>query len=83
MTFINTGVYINGKRPKTKKELREAIKNDPSSVTFDVTSMFDSTSSYKADDAELIRSGVALSIVGPDPYNDRKWYATYKKGKLS
>lgn len=75
MSSVNCGAYVNSKRPKSKKALKEAIKNDPHRVTFDPTSIFDaktSTSYY----GDAIPNGVSLSVCGPDSYTLRKWYAT-------
>lgn len=51
-----------GARYKTKKELRENIGKP---LRYIETSMFGEE--YKADGT--------LYVVGPDPYNNRKWYA--------
>ena len=72
MSYVNCGAYVNGERPKSKKALKEAIK-DPASVYFDPTSMFDNQTMIHGDQ---IPNGVSLSVCGPDPYNSRKWYAT-------
>ena len=54
-----------GARYKTKKELKENIGKP---LRYIETSMF--RAEYKPDGS--------FCVVGPDPYNNRKWYATVK-----
>lgn len=69
------GIFVRMHRCKTKKALREAIEADPSSVTLQATSVFGNE--Y---DGPLSRaSDGTYYIVGPDPYRERKWYATIIK----
>lgn len=70
--YINTGAYVQGKRPATKKALREAVAAGLA-VIFDSTSPF---ADGKGCTPSTIPAGTKLSVVGPDPYRDRKWYAT-------
>lgn len=76
-TYINTGAYINGTRPASKAALKRALSEQLSTerpiVTFDQTSMFDGPGTIFA---LKIPAGVILSVVGPDPYTDRRWYAS-------
>lgn len=72
MSFVNVGAYVNGKHPKTKKALREALASDPSSVIFDVTSMFERSVSHTGSDLD---PALTLVVTGPDPHRDRRWYA--------
>jgi hypothetical protein len=76
-SYINTGAFVNGRRPASKKALREAIKADPSSVTFDSTAMAGARAGdmIKADPDD-IGKGNTLSVAGPDPYTRRNWYAS-------
>jgi hypothetical protein len=77
--YTNVGALDeNGKRFQTKKALKEAIAQSKK-VIFDGTSLFDSGRTFIISDSNL----TTLSVVGPDPYNDRKWYATIKNGKVS
>ena len=75
MSYLNTGAMVteSGLRVASKKRLKEMIKADPRSVTFDPTSMFDNQAHF---DGASIPAGVTLSVVGPDPQRDRRWYAT-------
>ena len=83
MTYVNCGAYVDGERPKTKKALREALNNH-SYVDFDVTTI------YRNRGGEIIEAtpdGIGtdtISVVGPDPYASRRWYAsvTVKNGRV-
>lgn len=75
MAYINVGAYVEGSRPRTKKALREALATTPETVTFDQTSMFDSLYPVRINGTE-VPAGVTLTVFGPDPYRDRKWYAS-------
>ena len=77
MEFVNCGAKVNGVRPKTKKALREALKNAPETVRFD------STSAWGTNQLSPNNPNITLSIVGPDPYNKRNWYANLCDGKFS
>lgn len=85
MSFINVGAYVGESRPASKRALREALASG-AEVSFDTTSAFGPTEMITApgfSDAvvaftgsrRLVR-GEKLSVVGPDPYSNRKWYAT-------
>jgi len=82
--WINVGAInvATGERFSTKKSLREAILADPSIVKFDKTSVFSQVGRDQRDlyvYCDDIRDGEKLSVVGPDPYNDRRWYANICK----
>lgn len=76
MAFVNVGASVNGERPLTKKALREALRDNPESVYFDSTALMGPRA------GEIVMAtprdiGVdKLSVVGPDPYTRRTWYAT-------
>lgn len=77
MPFVNCGAFgKNGQRIKTKKQLREELASDPASVEFDTTSMFDKASGYSGNS---FPQGVTLTVVGPDPYSKRSWYASVSR----
>ncbi len=69
----NYGAYVDGKRPATKAALKRAVANG-SIVEFDETSAFSSGGTRPIDGL-----GPVDVIVGPDPYNSRKWYANVRK----
>jgi hypothetical protein len=68
------GIFINGRRPKSKKEIKEAIAADPASVELECTSVFENDYNYTGplDEAPVGR----YSFVGPDPYRARNFYGT-------
>lgn len=74
--FINVGV---DPRIKTKKELKARIAAGEE-VRFYATSPFDTW----AGPADELDENTTLQVCGPDPYNNRKWYAsvTRKKGEV-
>lgn len=77
--IIGVGAFIDGERALTKKALREALAANPVSVEFDATSAFHTgPSRYRA--AELT-SAVTLSVCGPDPRVDRRWFATVARSE--
>ena len=75
MGFKNAYCYVDGERPKTKKALKAALRDNPESVTFDRMTDFDRDDEIPAN-ALYIPRGLTLSICGPDPDRDRKWYAS-------
>ncbi len=76
MAFINVGASLNGARIASKAALKRAIKDTPDAVEFDSTSPMGQQ--YDGGPAD-IPTGVKLSVVGPDPYTNRKWYATVER----
>lgn len=66
------GIYVNRRRPKSKKEVREAIARLPESVQIEATSLFANEFDGLASDMPEGR----ISFVGPDPYTDRRFYGT-------
>ena len=78
MAFIEVGALLpNGKQPKTKKELRENV----GSVHFFSVSPF---VLFNGGYADLPNDETKLTVVGPDMYRDRKWYATVdRNGKVT
>jgi hypothetical protein len=68
---MDFGVYVNGKRPKTKAAVKNALASDPASVTWDVTSAFNNGPSRYS--TVNVPSGTHY-FVGPDPYTSRKFY---------
>lgn len=68
------GVYINYERPKTKKELKAAVK-EGRKIQLENVSLFGD--GYY--DVEDIPEGESIALVGPDPYRARNWFATLTK----
>lgn len=81
MAYINVGARVNGERPRTKKALREALATAPDTVTFDQTAMFPGTGYGAMIRPGEIAPGGMLTVVGPDPYTSRKWYATVTRNR--
>lgn len=83
MSNVNVGaVQSNGAFFKSKKALREQVAADPSTVGVHATSIFNQ--SFDCATVADLPEGTTLTVVGPDPYNDRRWYAnvTQKGGKF-
>jgi uncharacterized ferredoxin-like protein len=83
--YVNVGVqYIgNGSDIPTKTALKRAIADEPSNVRIYSTSGF---SEQYDDIATNVVVGVKYSVTGPNPYTNRKWYATVEKapnGKIT
>lgn len=78
--YINAGAtHSTGQRVKTKAELKRTLRATPHAV------IFDTTSNWPAAEERVVASDLgnrtnhkieSWQICGPDPYNDRKWYAT-------
>lgn len=72
--WLNCGAYgRDGQRIRTKTQLKAELADAPEVVYFDATGMFAGTNGYSG---HVIPVGLKLSVVGPDPYRDRRWYAT-------
>lgn len=84
VSWINCGARIGTERVRTKTGLRAALAVQPENVTFDTTQSrgprAGDTIHADVDDIGSYR----LSVVGPDPYTDRRWYAVVQitKGKI-
>jgi hypothetical protein len=70
------GIYVNGRRPVSKKAIREALAADPATVEVESTSMFGGYSGPVSD----LPAGRSVTFVGPDPYRARKFYGTITVG---
>ncbi len=75
------GIWIDGRRPKSKKEVREVVAEDDARVYIEATSLFGNE--YEGVVTNMPDGRV--SFVGPDPYNSRKFYGTLTKrdGKVT
>jgi len=83
-SYVNVGVQnrSDGKDIPTKAALKRAIEANPDDVVVYGTS--DHTPFTGSADNLVI--GVKYSVTGPNPYNNRKWYATVEKlqnGKIT
>lgn len=77
---MTQGVYIEGKRPKSKKAIKEAVA-DGKYVTLESTDVFGQGYSGAIENAP---NGTHF-FVGPDPYTNRKFYGqvVVKEGKIT
>jgi hypothetical protein len=76
MSFINVGASTrDGVRFASKKSLKTALAENPSEVLFDVTAAFGNQDTLCGD---ALPQGDTLSVCGPDPYTNRRWYANVK-----
>ena len=76
MAYANCGAFINGRRPASKKALKEALRDAPATVEFDGTSGMGPQCPATPD---AIPAGLKLQVTGPDPYTKRVWYATVER----
>ena len=69
------GIFIDGmRRPKSKKEVREILADDPRRVHIEATSAFGNE--YDGRASELGPHDKTVYFVGPDPYKDRRFYGS-------
>lgn len=84
MAYVNVGAYVNGERPRTKKALRDAMRERPADVTFDVTALAMFHNGPMTYNGNELPPGDTLSVAGPDPYASRNWFASVTdKGKVT
>jgi len=85
MSYVNVGALdISGDLDfPTKSALKELFRTHPELVVLYTTSALEPTKEYKSHELVI---GVKYSVTGPNPYNNRKWYATVEKlpsGKIT
>lgn len=81
MSRVNCDATVRGRYPKTKKALKAALTEEPENVQFIGNSPF-----HPFECSGIgIPEGTTLDVVGPDPYRDRRWYASVsrKGGKVT
>jgi len=64
------GIFIDGQRPKSKKQVAATIAVQPENVRIEATSMFGNEYDGPVSD---MPQGTIL-FVGPDPYSKRDFY---------
>lgn len=76
-TFVNVGAKLYQDRTDvlTKASLKRLIGENPAYVWFYGTSDF---TPFGGNGCELV-IGVKYQVTGPNPYTNRKWYATVEK----
>ena len=67
---MTQGVFVDGKRPKSKKAVREATADNPRRVHLEATSIFGNEYDGSLADAPLGE----YFIVGPDPARARNFF---------
>ena len=67
------GIFIDGRRPKSKKEVREVAKSAPSRIEVEATSAFGNEFGGNLTELPVFAS---VTFVGPDPYQKRDFYGT-------
>lgn len=67
------GLWIDGRRPKSKKEVREVAQSAPERIEVEATSLHGNEYGGKLTELGVFAS---VSFVGPDPYTSRKFYGT-------
>ena len=76
------GIFINGSRPKSKKQIKELVieaqapntKADLYGVVIEATSMFGNE--YDGSLATMPKDNSPVYFVGPDPHSKRNFYGT-------
>ncbi|MFI2616633.1 hypothetical protein [Streptomyces sp. NPDC018584] len=76
MAFINVGASVGGARVASKAALKRALTSDPASVTFDRTAAVGPDAGQPDIKGDALPTGDKLTVAGPDPYTNRRWYAT-------
>lgn len=71
---MSYGIFINGRRPKSKKEVKEAVADPDVSVVL----VLESTSIFGNPFYGPLATAPdgTYYFVGPDPYSNRKFYGT-------
>jgi hypothetical protein len=75
---MSDGVFIKGRRPASKKAIKEALATAPETVSIECTSMFGNGFSGTVSEAMP-----EITFAGPCPHTSRKFYGQigYKVGK--
>jgi len=66
------GIFVEGRRPKSKKEVKEALK-EGKHVSLEDTGIMGKD--YDGPVAQM-PEGKSFAFVGPDPYTRRSFYGT-------
>jgi len=69
---MSQGIFIGNRRPKSKKEVKEAVAADPENVYLEATSWLGNE--YGGSVASAPEG--SHHFVGPDPYVKRTFYGT-------
>jgi hypothetical protein len=83
--YVNVGAHLrpDNEDIPTKAALKRWIQDQPVLVVLYETTMGKEDNRYNCNDLDI---GVKYTVTGPNPYNNRKWYATVEKlpnGKIT
>lgn len=78
MSGIGVGATINDRDPKSKAELRNALRDHPETVEFYATAAFGEDAGKRFKGNEL-PEGRRLDVTGPNPYTARNWWANVER----
>lgn len=67
---MTQGIWVNGRRPKSKKEVKEAASIDAAHVSLEATSIFGN----EHDGPLTTLPEGTYTFVGPDPRTSRKFF---------
>lgn len=81
MQYIQVGAYVNDERCPSKAALKRALKDAPETVKFDCTAAAGPHANRGPIKGTEVPKGDTLSVCGPDPYTNRKWYASVSIGR--
>ena len=73
---MTQGIWVDGRRPNSKKEVREAVVADPATVNVEATSIFGNE--YDGPLSEWDGKGY-ITFVGPDPATKRSFFGNIAK----
>lgn len=77
---MTQGIFINGVRPKSKKQVKEAVTTDPSTVYLEATSFFGNE--YDGPITQMPEGKVCF-FVGPDPERARNFFGNMIGSRLN
>jgi hypothetical protein len=69
------GLFIDGRRPTSKKQVKEVAASEPWRIDVEATSEFGNEFGGALTGLE---PGQTVTFVGPDPYSRRVFYGTIK-----
>jgi len=70
---MSQGIFINGRRPASKKAVKAAIATSPETVSVEATSVVGTD--YDGPVNEM-PEGRPIYFAGPDPYTKRNFYGS-------
>lgn len=83
--YINSGArWVTGVNIKSKAELKRELKAQPNRIKIYTTGEFprEDYEVTASDLGNIAKPDEVWQICGPDPYRDRRWYASVKVNRL-